>query len=233
MAALSVEFAEQFKPQEIANVLWAWAAAELPADHPALGPLLRRAVALHHELGDFDRSQLHQFLLYRRVMGMNNTSGSTHVDAEVLKLGATCRIAFEQQSRVVTVSAFQQDVARALTAAGAKVEEEVVLSNSGISVDMRVGGADSRVVVEVDGPTHFVRTRYGETEGKDAAGTLRTNGSTRLKHRLLSGLGWTVLHVPYYEWNALKNSSQLKAAYVAKLLESVARGTPGRKNGYY
>jgi hypothetical protein len=225
IAALCVKFADQSKPQEIANVLWAWAAADLPAEHPALGPLLRRALSLHHQLGNFDRSQLHQFLLYRHASGVSHASGSTQIDAELSKLAITCRSAFEEQSRIATVSSLQREAAQAFIVAGANVEEEVVLVDTGISVDMRLGGADSRIVVEVDGPTHYVRTRQGAMDVKHEAGALRlrTNGSTRLKHRLLSASGWTVLTVPYYEWNALKDSSELKAVYVDKLLQSASR----------
>eukprot|EP00300_Choanocystis_sp_HF-7_P037182 c5319_g1_i2.p1 GENE.c5319_g1_i2~~c5319_g1_i2.p1 ORF type:complete len:774 (+),score=112.41 c5319_g1_i2:216-2324(+) len=47
------------------------------------------------------------------------------------------------------------------------------------------------VVIEVDGPFHFL-TNSGETP----------TGSTLFKRRLLGRMGWTVVPVPYFEWNA-------------------------------
>jgi very-short-patch-repair endonuclease len=81
---------------------------------------------------------------------------------------------------------------------------------------------DDKIAVEVDGPYHFISvidTGLDNTsnayvklmQGKQAYqldwngdsngnGTLqRVNGSTVLKDRLLQGLGWRVLHVPYWE----------------------------------
>ena len=46
--------------------------------------------------------------------------------------------------------------------------------------------------MEVDGPTHFL-------------GDGRTpSGSTLLKRRLLEQLGYTVVPVPFWEWDALQ-----------------------------
>lgn len=46
-----------------------------------------------------------------------------------------------------------------------------------------------RIAVEADGPSHF------------AYNTKRALGATSLKQRLLEALGWTVITVPFYEWN--------------------------------
>jgi hypothetical protein len=51
------------------------------------------------------------------------------------------------------------------------------------------------VVVEVDGLSHFLRV------GTDTS-TLATNGSTRLKRRLLEVTGWRVVHVPTSDWES-------------------------------
>ena len=43
------------------------------------------------------------------------------------------------------------------------------------------------------------------------------NGSTLLKHRLLTQLGWTVVNVPYFEWNQCRNQ-QRREDYMRSLL---------------
>jgi hypothetical protein len=210
---------ELFKSNELANVLWAWAVIGLPASHQALNLLMHRAVIISHELGDNDRAQLHQLLLHRRSGGVGVDTKQASGSA-LSELAIACHAAYEQQSHVTTVSAFQRDVARTLLKAGARVEEEVVLRDMGISVDMRLGGCGSRVLLEVDGPSHFIRTRtVGVDEAASEARGLRTNGSTLLKHKLLEGSGWTVLHVPYFDWEPFGSESKLKTAYVQKLLK--------------
>ena len=45
---------------------------------------------------------------------------------------------------------------------------------------------DRRVAIEVDGPSHFIKT---------SRGTYELNGQTRLRNRLLEGAGWHVISV--------------------------------------
>jgi very-short-patch-repair endonuclease len=89
-----------------------------------------------------------------------------------------------------------------------EVLEEQVLEDSGYSVDMRLAG--TRVVVEVDGPHHYLQGQSGE---------LDVDGSTQFKARILKQLGWTVLQVPYFEWNPLKTPKD-QAEYLLALLAS-------------
>ena len=49
------------------------------------------------------------------------------------------------------------------------------------------------------------------------------NGPTVLKHCMMEQLGWRVLHVRYWEWNALEGDDQAKVKYCRPLLEQ-ARG---------
>ncbi|KYF43854.1 RAP domain-containing protein, partial [Toxoplasma gondii ARI] len=52
-------------------------------------------------------------------------------------------------------------------------------------------GAARPIAIEVDGPTHFY------------ANSTRYTAYTKLKHRLLTRMGYKVLHVPYFEWRRL------------------------------
>jgi hypothetical protein len=58
-----------------------------------------------------------------------------------------------------------------------------------------------KVAVEFDGPNHFTRTRIPPSETK--ARPVRALGSTVLKYRLLKRKGWTVIRVPYYEFDKI------------------------------
>ncbi len=62
----------------------------------------------------------------------------------------------------------------------ASFEEQVLQRGGGYSVE------GLGVVVEVDGPSHFLLRVDTDRS------TLATNGSTRLKHRLLEEMGWRV-----------------------------------------
>ncbi|KAJ1623609.1 hypothetical protein T492DRAFT_845377 [Pavlovales sp. CCMP2436] len=63
------------------------------------------------------------------------------------------------------------------------------------------------IVIEVDGPTHYLNER-------------RLRPALELIRRHLAVAGWVVLVVPYWEWEALKGRA--KAEYVVVLLERAA-----------
>ena len=74
----------------------------------------------------------------------------------------------------------------------------------GYSVDLLI--PQQRIVVEVDGPSHFVSTRTGPSP----------SGSTMLKHRHLKACGYHVVSVPYFEWDQLTSNQRTK--YLRKVL---------------
>ncbi|CAE8661711.1 unnamed protein product, partial [Polarella glacialis] len=55
-------------------------------------------------------------------------------------------------------------------------------------------GDDRPIAIEVDGPSHFY------------ANSKRYTAYTKLKHRLLTRMGYKVLHVPYFEWRRLRGA---------------------------
>jgi len=97
------------------------------------------------------------------------------------------------------VSASLGDGGLGLLHANEHVTDQGFVLDIAIEVDDQI-----RLAIEVDGPSHFL---HGPTQGV-------YTGSTRLKHRLLRRLGWTVLSVPYYEWNRLKTDAA-KQAYLS------------------
>ena len=63
------------------------------------------------------------------------------------------------------------------------------------------------VVVETDGPSHFYR------------GTQEYTALSKLKHDVLTGLGMTVVHVPYFEWSQTDD----RRAYLHDLLTAAEK----------
>jgi hypothetical protein len=72
----------------------------------------------------------------------------------------------------------------------------------------------ANVLIEVDGPAHYCRVLGGH--GYDLP-TLRTRGTHRFKQRLLEHQGFTVLHVPFFEWTPLNDTQ--RARYLMDLLQ--------------
>jgi hypothetical protein len=63
-----------------------------------------------------------------------------------------------------------------------------------------------RIVIEVDGPSHFIWDR-------------KVTFATMIKREILKLYGWTVKSVPFFEWNNLSSQSE-RVQYLSHLLES-------------
>lgn len=68
--------------------------------------------------------------------------------------------------------------------------------------------ADNRpIAIEVDGPSHFY------------ANSNRYTTYTKLKHRILTKLGYNVIHISYFDWRKLRNKSEREEFILKKLKE--------------
>ena len=79
----------------------------------------------------------------------------------------------------------------------------------------------NKVCVEVSGPSHFLlrgRLTAADPDTFDRP-PRKLAGSTRLKHRMLSRLGWYIVVIPFFHWDSLLGSRE-KADYVKDLLAS-------------
>ncbi|CAB9520186.1 RAP domain [Seminavis robusta] len=78
-----------------------------------------------------------------------------------------------------------------------------------------------KVAVEFDGPNHFTRTRI--PRGETMAAPVRALGHTVLKYRLLKRKGWTVVRVPFYEFDKIPFwASMERQRYLQRLLKTHA-----------
>ena len=79
-------------------------------------------------------------------------------------------------------------------------------------------GSRHKVAVEFDGPNHFTR-ETGVKNGEKP----RALGHTVLKYRLLKREGWTVVRVPYYEFDKIPFwASMERQRYIQRLLKTHA-----------
>jgi hypothetical protein len=155
--------------------------------------------------------------------------------------------ALEDESGIclsITTSRVQQDVAAAFTRIGLDlVQEYIVPARAFAPVDvlsLDIADISHRVGIEVDGPSHFCHnmaawspqdppkgkvamTGYKKVEYQFDWDSQRNlpNGSTMLKDRLLRKLGWKVIHIPFWDWYAMKGDHSAEDKYCRELLEDI------------
>lgn len=117
-----------------------------------------------------------------------------------------------------------------------------------LSID--IANIKDKIGVEVDGPGHFVNILDGNSDDDGRADlssvpamsnrdgavikkvggigwkfnseSLRQfNGPTALKHRLLSHLGWYIIHLPFWEWRDLDGDAEKEDVYCNGLIEEI------------
>jgi hypothetical protein len=103
-----------------------------------------------------------------------------------------------------------------------------------LSVDM--AQVDSQIGIELDGPGHFItsigrgaiavhREPISNTNGKTEYqfewndDYQEPNGPTVMKARMLNRLGWKILNIPFWDWNALGGDAKKEEAYCRSKLE--------------
>lgn len=82
-------------------------------------------------------------------------------------------------------------------------------------------GEDRPTAIEVDGPSHFY------------ANSQRYTAYTKLKHRLLTRMGYKVLHVPYFDWRKCRGAKEREDYMKAKLLEEPTEWLDPEDEKYY
>jgi hypothetical protein len=203
----------EFNSQAVANTLWA-----ISFLCTQFNVVLRLYCSLSCRLSsrDFDDQQslcqLHQaFLSCDMITGLH-ADLSVSVQTLKEKLGQPCQAAFIGVP--VHPSASQQHVSDTQRSLSLSVEDEFRCPKSGYSIDMRVHdmlvnaksstGAVAGWAVEFDGPSHFLKCRLPV-------------GGTLIKRRHLELLGYTVVSLPFWEWEQLTGSKERKEYLRGKL----------------
>jgi hypothetical protein len=172
-----------FTDQAFANTAWAFATAGVDA------PLLFDAMAAEvpKRLATFQPEalcQLHQVRLHLSFGHAN---------------GALCRVLDEHSARLRAAylrhsaqpMQWQRDCSASLDRIDWPHEFEHVTSD-GLSLDM--AQPLEKFAVEFDGPWHYLT---------NLDGSRKRSGSSTFKDEVLRKLGWTVVHVPFYEWDEI------------------------------
>ena len=213
LEARAAAVVEGFTPQEVSNTLWAFACFS-DSWSPSFASLLASKLGDSNQWSHLGLFQIHQFLL---ACDLDVSLMSNHEkDVRHLRqsLGIKARACFS--SNDTRESHMQKQVTATLESLSANVQAEAVDARSGYSIDCLVHGwehhKDVKIAVEVDGPSHFI------TRGSDGQ-TKTANGATAMKRRHLGLLGYRVVSVPYWEWDALKGT-QAQQSYMQQKLRA-------------
>jgi hypothetical protein len=169
--------------------------------------------------------QVHAFLLVHEIEGWKDPGRC--VSRLRKALGCKGRQALAESEVTERQSILQSQVACAIKGIGYSIEEESRCPVSGYSLDITVmppvhvpgeregnvkgdGPGDAFAAVEVNGPTHYL-----------AGGSRVENGATALKRRILTGVGWRLLSVPFWEWDR-GSGEAVQQQYVKDLLDPKA-----------
>ena len=172
-----------FNEQQLSNTAWSFAVSNPSSADKLFGTssFTTQCAQLETSFSHSALRQLHQWSLWR-----DERRAPWPGLHESLRLA--CRVAFT--SREVCPSQLQSDVVQKIGSHGFNVEEEHRCEASGYSIDALVTlNDDSKIAVEVDGPSHFIGQSHQPT------------GATLLKRRQLRYFGWRLKSLPYWEWN--------------------------------
>jgi hypothetical protein len=203
----------EFNSQNVSNALWASSFFSVQFN---LAPRLYCSLSSSFASMDFDDQQslcqLHQVFMSCDMIESLHADFSVSVQTLKEELGPSCQAAFI--GAPVHPSASQQQVSDTLRDMGLSVEDEFRCPKSGYSIDMRVHdmrvnaksstGAAAGWAVEFDGPSHFLTCRLPV-------------GGTLMKRRHLELLGYTVVSLPFWEWDQLTGSDERKEYLRGKL----------------
>jgi hypothetical protein len=186
---------DKYNEQGLANIAWAYAVANVAAPSIFDDNFISACLRKEDEFINGSLRQLHQWQLWQDELKSNIQLPQSLMEK--------CYNTFISENP--HPSKLQDDVISELTSIGLEPEEEV-LTKSGYRLDAVVEVNGKQVGVEVDGPSHFI--------GRELT------GSTILKHRQVTNLdGISLVSVPYWEWDKLKNDSKKKQQYLRTLLK--------------
>lgn len=154
-------------------------------------------------------AQINQFLVSVDVEPRTTPLSSAAAKVlEVFKLSleANCRKAYAYQD--ARRSSFKRSIASTLRDLEIRHQESIVDKNSGYCVDILCTDHGTCIAIQGDGPSQYL-----------GAGR-RASGAARLKNRHLVLMGYKVVSVPYWEWNAL-NGREEKEEYMLGRLAQV------------
>ena len=210
------EVVREYNAQGVEITLWAYATMGREPGERVMGLLEGHAVFLKSQFSRDHRIglvQLHQCMLSFSLQHSSDESQRANLLQLRNAFGSACRDEFFKLR--VSPSETQKVVCRALCRMGLIVVEEARCPRSGYSIDMLArepcpsAGAHGELpakaaaewAVEFDGPQHFLKSGS-------------PTGSTLLKRRHLKMLGYSVVSVPYWEWEKVRGDEASQEVYL-------------------
>ena len=214
MADIAVEVQGKirlFKPQELANIAWALAVFDI-IDSPLL-PLLKAEINDVFARGDLlGKEEMNQFI---RVSDWQQLSKK--VPLFIPEKNASF---FDVNDGKGT---FKDEVEAALAGTRSKSEwvyvKEAYIRNIHHHVDflLYANATGKECLIEVDSPYHYSKSQT-------------PLGSTVLRDRLLRGLGYDLVTIPYYEWDDL-HTFEDQVVYLQRRLSAFLESDAASRSG--
>ena len=179
------------------------------------------------EVNNLDRSQIYQVYMMqlspwkgRSILARRKSLGIPSKCSYIFPPSSleACKRTYTELSRsnLLVQSKFHSDVARILKGLGVETDMEHV-TEEGFVIDLAI--PKMRIAIEVNGPSHFVTCVDLKGSGPKCFAQRRTlDGASRMKHALLSGLGWNVISISHFEWELLKGNHE-HSLFVQSLLQ--------------
>jgi len=235
--------------QELSNIAWSLTVLDVSTDESDLYPVALLKNIFHSISHSYDEARCkpsanppfiisvehaHQLWQALFLSDRKINPNSTSVEFESFLRQRWC----EEKDRKKTSSARHKSLSNTLKLMGVRhlnehdedIDVAIVLksdsewTHSAQKIDGDIlRGADNgthrKVAVEFDGPHHFTRPNIHDKNNQE----LRALGHTVLKYRLLKKQGWTVVRVPYYEYDKIPFwASMERQRYLQRLLKTHA-----------
>ena len=199
------EWASAAEPWDLAVALWSLAVLQAPS--PQARTLVERLWAAMAESGeDLQLGAQGAMMLFHAYVAFSLEQPDVELELnEALVEAGRVEWRRAHLRDDAQGSYLQQDVATALARVGLPHRFEQLISGELFRTDIFL--PDANLALEVDGPTHFLANRPGES-----------NGATRLRDRLLRQRGHGVVAVPHFEWECLEGPGAKEAYLKDKLV---------------
>jgi hypothetical protein len=211
----AVSKARNFNPQNIANTLWALVCLECWDAKTLILSLVLALKSVETDVDAFVKEQLTQ--LYQVRLALSTFKPKWEV-VWPPRLSARMKHAWDEAKLCSASSRLHLNVSRTLSALGHEHKNES--HDDHFSLDIRLlDSKHGKAAIEVDGPSLFaaqVIQGNGSTgsSGSGLPQPLHELGHSRLKARLLRGLGWKLVKIPFTEWDALRGDRAAQERYL-------------------
>uniref|UniRef100_A0A7S3JV57 RAP domain-containing protein n=1 Tax=Aureoumbra lagunensis TaxID=44058 RepID=A0A7S3JV57_9STRA len=189
---------DSFSPNNVATIAWAFAVI-CYSNPKFFSDLLGGILSKEDQLNADDESQLYLVSLYFQNEFSDQQFPLAHLQE---------RLESAYQPEDIHSDSHFDDVATTLNRIGWSHQPQFI-SPEGIL--LHLAQPEAKKAIQCDGVSNLCKCLDGFVQ----------NGSTRFKSRLLRQCGWTLLHLPFNEWEQLTNTAA-KDAYLQEKLRQLS-----------